>query len=47
LIRMFKKEKETSGVGLTPASGLRRNNTGLGFRSSVDKKAAMDLFAKR
>jgi hypothetical protein len=44
---MFKKEKGTTGLGLIPGGGLRRNNTGLGLRSRVDKKAEMDLFAKR
>jgi hypothetical protein len=44
---MFKKEKGTTGVGLMAGVGLNRNNTGLVFRSRVDKKAVMDLFAKR
>jgi hypothetical protein len=44
---MFNKEKGSTGVGLMGGGELRRDNTGLVDRSSVDKKGVMELFGKR
>ena len=43
---MFKKEKEDTEIR-GREGGLRRNNTGLGLRNSVNKKGGVDLGGRR